>query len=56
MPGYTVQTLSAPLDAVNSFENKQNVSVKTSACDGASSDFVFGPEENSVNVLRFKMK
>lgn len=55
-PEYTVQTLSAPLDAVNSFENKQNVSVKTSVYDGASSDFVFRTEENSVNVLRFKTK
>ena len=55
-PEYTVQTLSAPLDAVNSFENKQNVSVKTFVHDGASSDFVFRTEENSVNVLRFKTK
>ena len=55
-PDYTVQTLSAPLDAVNSFENMENVSVKTRECSGASSDFVFRAEENSVNVLTFKKK
>ncbi|MBQ5340766.1 MAG: hypothetical protein J6W57_02010, partial [Oscillospiraceae bacterium] len=52
---YTLQTLSAPLDAVNSFENRENVSVRTEKVCGASSDFVFRAEENSVNVLRFKM-
>ena len=55
-PDYTVQTLSAPLDAVNSFENMENVSVRTRECSGASSDFVFRAEENSVNVLTFKKK
>jgi hypothetical protein len=53
--GYTLQSISAPLDAVNSFENKDNVSVKTEKAEGASSDFVFRAEENSINVLRFKM-
>ncbi len=52
---YTLQSISAPLDAVNSFENKDNVSVKTEKAEGASSDFVFRAEENSINVLRFKM-
>ncbi|MBP1554657.1 MAG: hypothetical protein J6U30_01110, partial [Oscillospiraceae bacterium] len=52
---YTLQTLSAPLDAVNSFENRENVSVRTEKVCGASSDFVFRAEDNSVNVLRFKM-
>ena len=52
---YTLQSLSAPLDAVNSFENRENVSVKTEKVSGASSDFVFRAKENSVNVLRFKM-
>jgi len=55
-PDYTVQTLSAPLDAVNSFENKENVSVKCCEQTGASSDFVFSAPENSVNVLTFKKK
>ena len=49
--GYTVQTLSAPLDAVNSFENTENVSVRTSDMTGASREFLFRAEENSVNVL-----
>ena len=55
-PDYTVQTLSAPLDAVNSFENKDNVSVRTSQRSGASSEFIFRAEKNSVNVLRLRKR
>jgi len=54
--GYTLQTLTAPMDAVNSFENKDNVSAKTCKAEGASSCFVFSAPENSVNVLTFRKK
>ena len=55
-PGYTVRTLSAPLDAVNSFENKENVAVRESSAAGAEREFTFHAEKNSVNVLKLKKK
>lgn len=55
-PGYTVQTLSAPPDAVNSFEDKENVSVRKKEMTGADREFIFPAEADSINVIRLRKK
>jgi len=54
LPEIAVQTLSAPLDAVNSFENKTNVAPVDSKISNGARSFSVTVKENSVNVLRMK--
>lgn len=56
LPDVEIETLSAPLDAVNSFENKTNVAPVASVLHNGARRFGFEMAENSVNILRMKRK
>jgi len=49
-----ISTLTAAMDAVNSFENPENVSAKTCVQSIGARTFTFRTPANSVNVLKLK--